>query len=54
VTLDQLGNRKALAAYCHAQVARGVAKALTGRPQSELPPPPKPVVATVASSAGRA
>jgi hypothetical protein len=32
-----------------------VAKALTGRPQSELPPPPpKPAVAPVAASAGRA
>jgi 1-acyl-sn-glycerol-3-phosphate acyltransferase len=53
VTLDQFGDRKALAAYCHAQVARGVAKALTGRPQPELPLP-RPRVAPLAAGAGRA
>lgn len=36
VTIDQLGGRKALAAYCHAAIERGVAGALTGRTQSPL------------------
>lgn len=39
VTIDQLGDRKALSAYCQAQVARGVVSALTGRPQPDLPAP---------------
>jgi 1-acyl-sn-glycerol-3-phosphate acyltransferase len=55
VTIDQLGDRKALAAYCHAQVTRGVAEALTGRPQAALPPPagrePAPSLAARAGQA---
>ena len=39
VTIDQFQNRKALSAYAHAQVARGVAAALSGRPQPALPAP---------------
>lgn len=54
VTIDQLGDRKALAAYCHAQVARGVAEALTGRPQRALPPPAQPAAAPLMARAGRA
>lgn len=33
VTIDELGSRKALADYCHRQVAAGVAAALSGRRQ---------------------
>jgi lyso-ornithine lipid O-acyltransferase len=33
------GSRKALARYCHARIAGGMAAALSGRPQP-LPPPP--------------
>ena len=33
VTLDDFGTRKALADHCHAQVAQGMAQALSGRPQ---------------------
>jgi lyso-ornithine lipid O-acyltransferase len=38
VTLDQLGSRKALSDYCYEVVSRGVAAALSGRPQPLLPP----------------
>jgi 1-acyl-sn-glycerol-3-phosphate acyltransferase len=54
VTIDQLGDRKALSAYCHSQVARGVAEALTGRPQPALAPPARREPAPVAAGAGRA
>ncbi|HKY93766.1 MAG TPA: lysophospholipid acyltransferase family protein [Kiloniellales bacterium] len=47
VTIDLFANRKALAAYCQAQVSRGVVTALTGRPQPELPPPAKPLPAAL-------
>jgi 1-acyl-sn-glycerol-3-phosphate acyltransferase len=40
-SLSNCGSRKALAAYCHARVAGGVAGALFGRPQP-LPEPPGP------------
>lgn len=39
--LADCGSRKALAAYCHARVAGGVAAALFGRPQP-MPEPPIP------------
>jgi len=48
VTVDQFGSRKALAEYCHAQVTRGVAAALTGRAQLPLAPPPLPAAVAVA------
>lgn len=41
VTLDQFGSRKALSDYCYDVVARGVAAALSGRPQLPLPAPGK-------------
>jgi 1-acyl-sn-glycerol-3-phosphate acyltransferase len=55
VTIEEFGDRKALSAFCHAQVARGVAEALTGRPQPALPPPAKrqPVI-PVAVRSGQA
>jgi len=56
VTIDQFRDRKALAAYCFAQVARGVVSALSGRPQAELPPPPSqlaPVPSLVAAPAAQ-
>ncbi len=37
------GSRKALARYCHARVASGMAAALAGRPQP-VPPPPSPAL----------
>jgi 1-acyl-sn-glycerol-3-phosphate acyltransferase len=39
--LRDCGSRKALAAYCHARIAGGVAGALFGRPQP-MPEPPDP------------
>jgi 1-acyl-sn-glycerol-3-phosphate acyltransferase len=51
VTIDQFGDRKALSAYCHAQVTRGVVEALTGRPQPELPLPPVPAPLSVVAPA---
>jgi len=39
--LADCGSRKALAAYCHARIAGGVAAALSGRPQP-VPEPPRP------------
>lgn len=41
VTIADFGGRKALAAYCEAQVKRGVTSALTGRPIAALPPAEK-------------
>lgn len=38
VTIDQFGSRKALADHCRQAIARGVAEAIAGRPQS----PPMP------------
>lgn len=37
VTIDDLGSRKALAGHCQREVARGVAEALSGRPQGGTP-----------------
>lgn len=39
VTLEQFGSRRALSDYCYEVVSRGVAAALSGRPQPLLPPP---------------
>jgi 1-acyl-sn-glycerol-3-phosphate acyltransferase len=39
VTLDQFASRKALSDYCYEVVSRGVAAALSGRPQPLAPPP---------------
>ena len=39
--LSDCGSRKALAEYCHARIAGGVAGALYGRPQP-MPEPPDP------------
>ena len=44
------GSRKALARYCHARVAGGMAAALSGRPQP-LPEPPRPSHASGATVA---
>jgi lyso-ornithine lipid O-acyltransferase len=41
-SLANCGSRKALAGYCHARIAGGVAGALFGRPQP-MPEPPVPV-----------
>ncbi len=41
--LADCGSRKALAQYCHARIAGGVAAALCGRPQP-MPPPPPPAL----------
>jgi lyso-ornithine lipid O-acyltransferase len=41
--LSNCGSRKALAAYCHARIAGGVAGALFGRPQP-MPDPPGPAI----------
>jgi lyso-ornithine lipid O-acyltransferase len=41
------GSRKALARYCHARIAGGMAAALAGRPQP-LPEPPAPATAAAA------
>ncbi len=41
-SLTDCGSRKALAGYCHARIAGGVAGALFGRPQP-MPEPPAPV-----------
>jgi len=38
VTIEAFGSRKALSDHCNAVVARGVAAALSGRPQTALPP----------------
>ena len=38
VTLEQFGSRKALSDHCYDVVARGVAAALSGRPQNAPPP----------------
>jgi len=45
VTLAELGSRKALASHCQAEVARGVAAALTGRK-------PRPVLSDKTGAAG--
>lgn len=37
VTIEQFGSRKALSDYCHRVISRGVAAALSGRPQPALP-----------------
>lgn len=39
VTLEQFGSRKALSDYCYEVVSRGVAAALSGRPQPAVPQP---------------
>jgi lyso-ornithine lipid O-acyltransferase len=44
------GSRKALARYCHARIAGGMAAALSGRPQP-LPPPPCAAASPAASEA---
>lgn len=55
VTIDQFPNRKAMAEYCQAQVARGVAAALSGRRGRAVEPPlpadAKDGAATVAGAA---
>jgi 1-acyl-sn-glycerol-3-phosphate acyltransferase len=48
VTIEQFGSRKALSDYCYAVVSRGVAAALSGRPQPALPPAPGMVPAPAA------
>jgi 1-acyl-sn-glycerol-3-phosphate acyltransferase len=48
VTIDRFGGRKALSAYCQAQVGRGVVAALTGRPQPEPQLPALPVAVPAA------
>ena len=45
------GSRKALAEYCHARIAGGVAAALAGRPQP-MPPPPRSAPALVHTMTG--
>ena len=47
------GSRKALAHYCHARIAGGVAAALSGRPQP-VPEPPVGAPAAAAALAGAA
>jgi lyso-ornithine lipid O-acyltransferase len=46
VTLEQFGSRKALSDHCYEVVARGVAAALSGRPQ----PLPSPAAGAVAAA----
>jgi 1-acyl-sn-glycerol-3-phosphate acyltransferase len=46
------GSRKALARYCHARIAGGVAAALAGRPQP-VPDPPSPAAAALAEALPR-
>ncbi len=41
VTIDQFKSRKDMAAYCHAVVAAGVSRAVTGREQPVLLPAPQ-------------
>ncbi|MGF1630517.1 MAG: lysophospholipid acyltransferase family protein [Kiloniellaceae bacterium] len=48
VTLEQFGSRRALSDHCYEVVARGVAAALSGRPQSLLSPPAAAVAASAA------
>jgi 1-acyl-sn-glycerol-3-phosphate acyltransferase len=48
VTLEQFGSRRALSDYCYEVVSRGVAAALSGRPQPLLPPPATAAAASVA------
>lgn len=48
VNLDQFGSRKALSDHCYDVVARGVAAALSGRPQR---PPPRPTAEPAAPAA---
>jgi lyso-ornithine lipid O-acyltransferase len=43
------GSRKALACYCHARIAGGMAAALAGRPQP-VPEPPAPAAAAMAEA----
>jgi lyso-ornithine lipid O-acyltransferase len=49
-SLADCGSRKALASYCQARVAGGVAAALTGRPQP-VPKPPAPATAIAIAAA---
>lgn len=52
VTIREIGNRKALAAYCEESCRKGVARALSGRPEVEKPSEPagfaEPAVARLA------
>ena len=48
VTLEQFGSRRALSDYCYEVVSRGVAAALSGRPQPLLPPLATAAAASVA------
>jgi 1-acyl-sn-glycerol-3-phosphate acyltransferase len=48
--LTDCGSRKALAGYCHARIAGGVAGALFGRPQP-MPEPPDPAARPAFSTA---
>ncbi len=47
-SIADCGSRKALARYCHARVAGGMAAALAGRPQP-VPPPPSPALPSPAA-----
>jgi lyso-ornithine lipid O-acyltransferase len=51
ILFAECGSRKALARYCYARVAGGVAAALSGRPQP-IPEPPQPVAKPETMMAG--
>jgi 1-acyl-sn-glycerol-3-phosphate acyltransferase len=51
--LSHCGSRKALAGYCYARIAGGVAGALFGRPQP-MPEPPGPTRAAFSAALPRA
>ncbi|MDE0702304.1 MAG: lysophospholipid acyltransferase family protein [Rhodospirillaceae bacterium] len=42
VSIDRFASRKALSAWCHATIAAGVARSLTGRDQPPVAAPPAP------------
>ena len=42
VSIDRFASRKAMSAWCHATIAAGVARSLTGRDQPPVAAPPEP------------
>ena len=52
VSIDRFASRKELSAWCHAVIAAGVARSLTGRDQPPVAAPPAPAGQTARSDAG--